>query len=156
METFFALLALCVGNSLVIGGFPSQRPVMRTDWLLNVIFLIHHLGTTGKEASHPVSHYWHYYSGVSYEVKLLLLIWRSGTRRSHLRIPDLPMSSRDRVQDSNPRNGCQATCLIISQLTHDISGPAGCSSGWASRSSRPSFNRPFIASEKPCMQNTIS
>ena len=29
METFSALLALCVGNSLVTGEFPSQRPVTR-------------------------------------------------------------------------------------------------------------------------------
>ena len=28
METLFALLALCVGNSLVTGEFPSQRPVI--------------------------------------------------------------------------------------------------------------------------------
>ena len=30
METFFALLALCVGNSPVPGEFPSQRPVTRS------------------------------------------------------------------------------------------------------------------------------
>ena len=30
METFFALLALCVGNSPVTGEFPSQRPVTRS------------------------------------------------------------------------------------------------------------------------------
>ena len=30
METFSALLALCEGNSLVTGGFPSQRPVVRS------------------------------------------------------------------------------------------------------------------------------
>ena len=29
METFSALLALCVGNSLVKGEFPSQKPVKR-------------------------------------------------------------------------------------------------------------------------------
>ena len=29
METFSALLTLCVGNSLVTGEFPSQRPVTR-------------------------------------------------------------------------------------------------------------------------------
>ena len=27
METFSALLAICVGNSLVPGEFPAQRPV---------------------------------------------------------------------------------------------------------------------------------
>ena len=30
METFSALLALCVGNSPVTGEFPSQRPVTRS------------------------------------------------------------------------------------------------------------------------------
>ena len=30
METFFALLALCAGNSQVTGKFPSQRPVTRS------------------------------------------------------------------------------------------------------------------------------
>ena len=30
METFSALLALCVGNSPFIGEFPSQRPVTRS------------------------------------------------------------------------------------------------------------------------------
>ena len=31
METFSALLALCAGNSPVIGEFPSQRPVTRSS-----------------------------------------------------------------------------------------------------------------------------
>ena len=35
METFYALLALCVGNSSVTGEFPSQRPVTRS---FNVFF----------------------------------------------------------------------------------------------------------------------
>ena len=30
METFFALLAICAGNSPVTGEFPAQRPVMRS------------------------------------------------------------------------------------------------------------------------------
>ena len=30
METFFALLAICVGNSPVPGEFPTQRPVTRS------------------------------------------------------------------------------------------------------------------------------
>ena len=30
VETFFALLALCAGNSPVTGEFPSQRPVTRS------------------------------------------------------------------------------------------------------------------------------
>ena len=35
METFSALLALCVGNSPVTGEFPSQRPV---TWSFDVFF----------------------------------------------------------------------------------------------------------------------
>ena len=31
METFFALLSLCAGNSPVTGEFPSQRPVTQTS-----------------------------------------------------------------------------------------------------------------------------
>ena len=38
METFSALLALCAGNSLVTGEFPSQRPVTR---IFNVFFDLH-------------------------------------------------------------------------------------------------------------------
>ena len=30
METFSALLALCAGNSQVIGEFPSQKPVAQS------------------------------------------------------------------------------------------------------------------------------
>ena len=35
METFFEWLALCAGNSLVTGEFPSQRPV---TWIFDVFF----------------------------------------------------------------------------------------------------------------------
>ena len=35
METFSALLALCAGNSLITGEFPTQRPVTRS---LDVFF----------------------------------------------------------------------------------------------------------------------
>ena len=38
METFSALLALCAGNSLVTGEFPSQRPVTQ---ILDVFFDLH-------------------------------------------------------------------------------------------------------------------
>ena len=30
METFYALLAICAGNSPVAGEFPAQRPVTRS------------------------------------------------------------------------------------------------------------------------------
>ena len=35
METYFALLAICAGNSTVTGEFPTQRPVM---WSFDVFF----------------------------------------------------------------------------------------------------------------------
>ena len=38
METFFALLALCAGNSPVTGEFPSQRPVTQS---FDVFFDLH-------------------------------------------------------------------------------------------------------------------
>ena len=38
METFSALLALCAGNSPLIGEFPSQRPVARS---FDVFFELH-------------------------------------------------------------------------------------------------------------------
>ena len=37
METFFALLAICAGNSPVNGEFPTQRPV---TWSLGVFFYL--------------------------------------------------------------------------------------------------------------------
>ena len=38
METFSALLAICAGNSLVIGEFPAQRPLTRS---FDVFFDLH-------------------------------------------------------------------------------------------------------------------
>ena len=38
METFSALLALCVGNSPATGEFPAQRPVTRS---FGVLFDLH-------------------------------------------------------------------------------------------------------------------
>ena len=35
METFYALLVPCAGNSLVTGELPTQRPVM---WSFDVFF----------------------------------------------------------------------------------------------------------------------
>ena len=34
METFFALLAICMGNSPVTGEFPAQRPVTELWYFL--------------------------------------------------------------------------------------------------------------------------
>ena len=38
MESFSALLAICAGNSPVVGEFPAQRPVMRS---FDVFFDLH-------------------------------------------------------------------------------------------------------------------
>ena len=38
METFFALLALCAGNSPVTGEFPAQSPVTPS---FDVLFYLH-------------------------------------------------------------------------------------------------------------------
>ena len=52
----------------------------------------------------------------------LLFIWRSGTRRFHLRVPDLPMNCRDltmtRHQEDSPRQWLRVTCPILSTKTH--------------------------------------
>ena len=57
METFSALLALCAGNSLVTGGFPSQRPVTRSfdaffDLGLNVWVNNWDAGDLGRHRAH--------------------------------------------------------------------------------------------------------
>ena len=43
METFFALLALCAGNSPVSGEFPAQRPVKRSFYVFFDLHLIKRL-----------------------------------------------------------------------------------------------------------------
>ena len=58
METFSALLALCAGNSLVTGEFPSQRPVM---WSFDVFFDLHpNKRLCNGEASDLRYHHAHY------------------------------------------------------------------------------------------------
>ena len=41
METFFALLARCAGNSPVTGDFPAQKPVTRSFDIFFDLRLIH-------------------------------------------------------------------------------------------------------------------
>ena len=48
METFSAVLALCEGNSPVIGEFPSQRPVTRS---FDVSFDLHPNKRMSKKTS---------------------------------------------------------------------------------------------------------
>ena len=47
METFSALLAICVGNSAVPGEFPTQRPVTRSfDVFFDMRLICAHYGVT--------------------------------------------------------------------------------------------------------------
>ena len=67
METFFALLALCTGNSPVTGEFPVQRPVTRSfddffDLCLN------------KRLSKQSSDWWVETPSTHYDVTVMLLI----------------------------------------------------------------------------------
>ena len=48
METFSALLAICVGNSPVPGEFPSQRPVTRSFDVFFDLDLNKRLSLSGK------------------------------------------------------------------------------------------------------------
>ena len=59
METFSALLALCVRNSLVTGEFPTQRPVTQS---FNVIWSTHELTVqvNNREAGDLRRHRAHY------------------------------------------------------------------------------------------------
>ena len=60
METFSALLAICVGNSPVPGEFPTQRPVTRN---FDVFFILRPnkpLSTNKDEAGYLRRHRAHY------------------------------------------------------------------------------------------------
>ena len=60
MEIFSALLALCAGNSLVTGEFPSQRPVTRS---FDVSFDLRWINgwINNREAGDLKRHHVHYY-----------------------------------------------------------------------------------------------
>ena len=67
METFFALLAICAGNSPVTGEFPSQRPATRSfdvffDLRLNKQLSKQSWGWWFETLSRPL---WRHYNGVS-------------------------------------------------------------------------------------------
>ena len=57
METFSALLALCVGNSPITGEFPTQRPVTRS---FDVFFALRNGWVNNGEAGDFKSHRAHY------------------------------------------------------------------------------------------------
>ena len=77
METFSALLALCLGNSLVTGEFPSQRPVTRS---FDVFFDLRLNKRLSKQSRRrwletPSRSLWRHCNGVYflYDISILLL-----------------------------------------------------------------------------------
>ena len=58
METFYALLAICAGNSPVTGEFPSQRPVTRSFDVFFGLYL--HKRLSNREACDLRRHLAHY------------------------------------------------------------------------------------------------
>ena len=64
METFFALLAICAGNSPVTGEFPSRRPVTRS---FDVFFdlSLNNGWANNREAGDLRRHRTHYYVAVT-------------------------------------------------------------------------------------------
>ena len=83
METFFALLALCVGNSPVTGEFPTQRPVTRNfvffhDLRLNKWLSKESWGWWFETLSRPV---WRYGNGhdISVSGNHIAVSWSAGT-----------------------------------------------------------------------------
>ena len=73
METFSALLALCVGNSPVAGEFPSERPVMLSFDVYFDLRLNKRLSVDNREAGDLRRHRAHY----DVTVKNCLCIWSS-------------------------------------------------------------------------------
>ena len=74
METFSALLALCAGNSPVIGEFPSQRPV---PWCFVVFFDLRLNKRLSKQSGHrwyetPSRSLWHHYNAERFSVYMYI------------------------------------------------------------------------------------
>ena len=67
METFFTLLALCEGNPLVTGGFPSQRPVTRSFDVCFYLRLNKRLSIQSKRRwrKMPSHSLWRHFKGAS-------------------------------------------------------------------------------------------
>ena len=83
METFSALLAICPGNSLVTGEFPTQRPVTRSfdvffDLRLNKLLSKQSWGWWFETLSHPL---WRHCNvqmrrnAISYALRLAFINW---------------------------------------------------------------------------------
>ena len=74
-QNISALLALCEGNPLVTGVFPSQRPVMRNFCVFFDLPLNKRLSkqSRGRWFEMPSRRLWHYCSGI-YDLLLLYLL----------------------------------------------------------------------------------
>ena len=69
METFYALLAICAGNSPVPGEFPAQRPVTQIRALMFSLICTRINGWVNNgEAGHSIRHRAHY------DVTVMLLL----------------------------------------------------------------------------------
>ena len=101
METFSALLALCVGNSPVTGAFSTQRPVTRSFDVFFDLCLNKRLGkqSWGWRFEPPSRSLWRQRNGHCRAGILALcpvvnppqLLPRSSIRRFQLQVPDLQM-----------------------------------------------------------------
>ena len=81
MQTISALLALCAGNSLVTGEFPSQRPVTRSFDVFFNLCLNKRLSKQSRRwrfetPSHPLCrHCIGRYQIISYKIMLSCALW---------------------------------------------------------------------------------
>ena len=57
METFFALLTICAGNSLVTGEFPAKRPVTRSFEVFFDLYLNEQLSKLAGDLRRHRAHY---------------------------------------------------------------------------------------------------
>ena len=78
METFFALLAICAGNSLVTGEFPAQRPVTRSFDVFFDLRLNKHLSkqSWGWWFETPSRPLWRHCNGVVYSCTFVAILTR--------------------------------------------------------------------------------
>ena len=74
METFSALLALCEGNPPVTGGFPSQRPAMRSFDIFCIYAWING-GANNRDTGDLRRQRIHYDVTVMKHVKTMHIMW---------------------------------------------------------------------------------
>ena len=117
IETFSVSLALCVGNPLVICGFPSQRPVMQSFDFFSLICprinsLVNNWDTCDLRHHHT-----------HHDITVMNFIYF--TSRFHLPLPDLHVICSDvnrmiGYQDSSLSSGSQVTCSIATDKINSL------------------------------------